>query len=67
MVIRIPSHELSESEHQTMREAREEIVHVVRSWANHAGVWVEREGRKDWVGYELAPEDEEVEAVSNGR
>lgn len=52
MVLRVPSHELSDAEVATMRESRREIVEVMQSWADDGGAWVWEDGVKRWVGVE---------------
>jgi ribonuclease Z len=55
MVVRVPSHELTDSELEAMHAAREEIVEVTRSWACFAGAYVGTGEERRWVGYEPEP------------
>lgn len=57
MVVRVPSHELSASEMETMRAARKETVQVMQSWADDGGVWVGEGEERRWVGVNPAPTD----------
>lgn len=57
MVVRVPSHELSVFEMETLRAARKETVHVMKSWADDGGVWVGEGSERRWVGIDPAPAD----------
>jgi ribonuclease Z len=59
MVIRVPSHELTDSELVAMHAARTEIVQVVRSWACYDGAYAGEGAARRWIGYEPAPADDE--------
>lgn len=50
MVVRVPSHEVTDHERETLHNARREIIEVMKSWADHGGAWVEEEGQRRWVG-----------------
>jgi len=66
MVIRVPSHELTDSELAALHDHRTEIVEVVRSWADHAGAWVTEDGKRRWVGYEPEPGTEAAAEGAEG-
>ncbi|BEI90775.1 uncharacterized protein CcaverHIS019_0308450 [Cutaneotrichosporon cavernicola] len=55
MVLRVPSHELSESEVEAMRGAREDSVSVMRSWSCDGGAWVGEGGEWHWIGVDPPP------------
>ncbi|GMK53605.1 hypothetical protein CspeluHIS016_0101910 [Cutaneotrichosporon spelunceum] len=55
MVLRVPSHELSESEVEVMRAAREDAVRVMKSWSCDGGAWVSEGGEWRWIGVDAPP------------
>ncbi|KLT40699.1 hypothetical protein CC85DRAFT_287213 [Cutaneotrichosporon oleaginosum] len=57
MVLRVPSHELSESEVDAMRAAREDAVSVMKSWSCDGGAWVGEDHERRWVGVDPAPRE----------
>lgn len=61
MVLRIPSHELDSGEREELRTARQEAQEVMRSWADHAGAWVQEGSARRWVGLDGAPATEYIE------
>ena len=56
MYIRVPSHELSESEIEEAEKAREEAERIMAGWKADGGVWMDEEGGRRWIGAEDAPE-----------
>ncbi|WWC71545.1 uncharacterized protein I206_105503 [Kwoniella pini CBS 10737] len=55
MTLRIPSHELSESEQEEIKTYRNEVEHVMRSWKENGGVWIPKENGKIWLGVDNPP------------
>ena len=51
MVVRIPSHELSEIEVKNVIRAQDEAESVMSQWRENGGLWVDDE-EKRWVGVE---------------
>lgn len=56
MVLRIPSHELSEAEREDVESTVQQARHVTEEWSRTGGVWVELEKRRSWVGHGPAPD-----------
>ncbi|KAK8854758.1 hypothetical protein IAR55_003497 [Kwoniella newhampshirensis] len=51
MVMRVPGHELSESESDDVRCYKRNAREVNRSWTEYGGVWLKREGEgRVWIG-----------------
>ena len=55
MVIRIPSHELSDSEAMEMVGAANEARTVIGEWEMRGGLWVNDGATRRWVGVENPP------------
>ena len=57
MVLRIPSHELSEAEREDVESTVQEARQVTEEWSRTGGVWVEHEKRRSWIGHGPAPRE----------
>lgn len=58
MVLRVPQHELTPAEIEDLQDAEKEIAHVMKSWAEDGGAYVEDpDGKRRWVGVEPEPKD----------
>ncbi|WRT68420.1 uncharacterized protein IL334_005396 [Kwoniella shivajii] len=55
MVLRIPGHELSQSEQEEIRTYRDGLEQVMESWKTHGGAWVTRAVGRIWLGVDPAP------------
>jgi len=56
MVVRVLSHELTDSEKDEAEKARIEAEVVLQSWKADGGAWLEEENERHWVGVEAAPQ-----------
>jgi len=55
MVVRVPSHELSDLEVKDIERAETEADRVLSDWQEHGGTWVLENGQRRWVGVEQPP------------
>ena len=54
MVVRVPSHELSDLEIQEVERAGAEAERIMSDWQEYGGTWLE-DGQKTWLGVEPPP------------